>query len=331
MKDIAKELGVSVVTVSKALSEKEGVSDTVREEIKNLAHQMGYKHNTIAKAMKEGKTYNIGVIVSERFMKGDTSFYWEMYQAIIKAVAQFEYTAILEVVSIKNEIACIEPQLLSNNKVDGLIMLGQIKGKYIDFIKNQDIPILFLDFYDKHFDMDAVVVDNMYSSYYITNYLIERGHQSIGFVGDIHATSSILDRYLGFYKALLENNLHLNEEWVIKDRNEEKLYASFELPKELPTAFVCNCDEVAYYFIQDLEKKGFSVPKDVSIVAFDNYIYSKLSRPQITTVQVEVEEMALEAARGLIHKIKDNQYRVGRKVIEGKLIARESVRKITRH
>jgi LacI family transcriptional regulator len=94
---------------------------------------------------------------------------------------------------------------------------------------------------------------------------------------------------------------------------------------------VCNCDEVAYYFIQDLEKKGFSVPKDVSIVAFDNYIYSKLSRPQITTVQVEVEEMALEAARGLIHKIKDNQYRVGRKVIEGKLIARESVRKITRH
>lgn len=102
---------------------------------------------------------------------------------------------LLEVINKNKEIESSIPNIILDKRIYGIIILGQIEETYTKTICEQGIPTIFLDFYDKHFLVDYVIGDNIYSSYAITNYLIEHGHTSIGYVGNIHSNISILDRY----------------------------------------------------------------------------------------------------------------------------------------
>ncbi|MBQ8318882.1 MAG: LacI family DNA-binding transcriptional regulator [Lachnospiraceae bacterium] len=324
MSDIANELGVSTVSVSKALSGREGVSDEVRAQIKQKAEEMGYRYNSIAKSMKEGLSNNIGVLVSERFFS-DNAFYSDLYQKVVREFSKLNYSCILEILSREDEKSCVMPNMIVNNKVDGLVILGQMKSKYINKLLEIGIPYIFMDFYDEHNAVDSVVSDSVYGSYLLTDYLIKKGHRKIGFVGDIYATSSILDRYVGYYKALVQNHLEINPEWVICDRDDYGDYVYMCDLENMPEAFVCNCDEAAYTFVGQLKEKGYKVPEDVSVVGFDDFIYARLCDPMLTTFKIDLDMMSEEAANAMIKKIQNHDYRIGRKVISGEIIIRDSV------
>nr|WP_317358887.1 LacI family DNA-binding transcriptional regulator [uncultured Tyzzerella sp.] len=325
MKDIADKLGVSIVTVSKALSNKQGVSEELREKIKKIALDMGYKTNNINN--KDSKyTYNIGVIVAQKYMDVENSFYFTIYNNIVKHLSDYNYYAILEIIDRDKEIENIIPNIILDKRVDGIIILGQMEEEYTKTICQQNIPVIFLDFYDRHFSVDSVIGDNIYSSYAITNYLIEHGHTNIGYVGNIHSNRSILDRYLGYSKALLENGLQINMEFIIDDRDANGAFYKFDLPKSLPTAFVCNSDKTAYYFIRYLNEIGLSVPDDVSIVGFDNDIHAKISTPPITTVQIDINKMAKKCVANIIKKITSVDEKIDNSIIHGNIIIRNSVK-----
>ena len=324
MSDIAKEMGLSTVSVSKALSGKEGVSDEVREKIKRKAEEMGYRYNSIAKSMKEGVSNNIGVLVSERFFS-ENAFYSDLYQKVVREFSKQNYSCILEILSRSDERQGQLPNMVVNNKIDGLVILGQMKSRYIEKLLEVGIPYIFLDFYDEHNAVDSVVSDSVYGSYLLTNYLIKKGHKKIGFVGDIYATSSILDRYVGYYKSLVQNNLEIRKEWVISDRDEDGEFVRMGTGEDMPSAFVCNCDETAYRFVNQLKEDGYRVPEDISVVGFDDFIYARLCDPMLTTFRVDLEMMSEVAVDAMIKKIQDESYRIGRKVISGEVIIRDSV------
>jgi LacI family transcriptional regulator len=323
MKDIAKQLGVSTVTVSKALSDREGVSNNVRDMIKLKATEMGYRYNSMGKSMKEGVNYNIGILVAERFMH-DNAFYSKMYQAMNKDLMLLNYFALLEVVAEASEEGGVLPLVLQNNKVDGIIILGQMSRNYIENIEAAGIPYIFLDFSDDHFQVDTIVSDSFYGAFELTNYLISLGHKKIGFVGNRNATTSIMDRYIGYYKALLLQQLTFEEDWIIKDRDASGKFLNFVLPSNMPTAFVCNCDEIAYSFIKKLKRSGYRVPEDISVVGYDNHIYAAISIPAITTVEVNVEAMSEAAVNSIVKRIKRQTNDYGRKIISGRIIVRDS-------
>ncbi|MHB8130468.1 MAG: LacI family DNA-binding transcriptional regulator [Mobilitalea sp.] len=323
MKDVAMQLGVSTVTVSKALSDREGVSEAVRESIKNKADAMGYRYNSLGKSMKEGMNYNVGVLVAEQFMH-DSAFYSKMYQTLVKDLLLLNYFGILEIIPGDAERDCKLPHILQNSKVDGIIILGQMSRSYIEKISSGQIPFIFLDFSDDHFQVDTIVSDSFYGSYELTNYLVSLGHKNIGFVGNQTATTSIMDRYIGYYKALLQNKLNLNEEWIISDRDDKGTFIDLILPINMPTAFVCNCDEIAYHFIRKLKKSGYRVPEDVSVVGYDNYIFATISTPMITTEEVNVEAMSEAAVQSIIKRIKNPSNEYSRKVISGRIVFRDS-------
>ena len=327
MSDIGKEMGVSTVTVSKALGDKDGVSEELRERIKIKALEMGYRYNSLAKAAKEGMTYNIGIIAPKRYFDENASFYWLMYQHIVEHLARHSYYGILDVISDEKEQANELPNVVLDNKIDGLIVLGQLSEDYVQSISKINIPMVFLDFYSSKAKVDTVLSDNFYGSYMITSYLLEKGHNSIAFVGSINATSSIQDRYLGYYKALLEYKVPIKEEFVIKDRDDGNIFTEFDLPKKMPTAFVCNCDETAYRLINQLKAMGLNVPFDASVVGYDNYIFSTLSQPEITTVDVNMRRMSAEAVNIVIRKIEDPSFSSGRTLVTGNLIKRHSVKR----
>ena len=332
LSDIAQVVGVSTVTVSKALSGQKGVSDEMRMKIKELADQMGYRPLSVSKAQKNNTGYNIGVIISDKFFDKYNSFYWIMYQEVsTKALAKGCFT-MLEVINRQNEEELSMPVLLSENKVDGLIIIGVISKAYLDMlVEKTKVPFMCLDFYDDDQHYDAVVTDNFFGMYRMTNHLFEMGHTKIGYVGTLLATNSITDRYFGYCKSLLEHHQTVNPEWIIHDRQIEDGRAErFEmvLPEDLPTAFACNCDIIVPKLIEALEKRGLKVPDDISVVGFDNYLFPGMCNVGVTTYEVDVKEMARIAVVVLLKKMSGEHYKKGISIVPGKCVYKESVRRI---
>lgn len=326
--DIAKALGVSTVTVSNALTNKPGVSDKLRGEIINLAKEMEYDHpNLTGKGHKQGGK-NIGIIVSDKYISKNTSFYWELYQHVVVQATQMDCFTILEVLSMEDERNLVYPKVL-REKVDGFIIVGQLKKKYLDMLEeNSRIPYLFLDYYGQKPDQDYIVSDSYYGMYLMTNYLFDMGHKDIAFVGNRLATSSITDRYFGYAKSLLEHGVKIREDWLLNDRDNETGDILINLPETMPTAFSCNCDFVASRLIKILNAKGYRVPEDISVVGFDNFIFNGLSDVEITTYEVNVKEMARISIESILGKIISND-KCGRRIVGGKMIIKESVKDIS--
>jgi LacI family transcriptional regulator len=329
MKDIATAVGVSTVTVSKALNDKDGVSEEMREIIKNKAKELGYVYNPIPRIMLNGKTNNVAILVSKKFLVRGYDVYFQIYETIIERLAQTGYFGILEVLSKQAEFDCELPRVLQESKVDGLILLGQISEPYLTMIANQHLPFVLLDFYGSYEDMDTIVADNFFGSYMVTSYLIKNGHKDIGFVGNYRATSSITDRYMGYLKGLIEHDLSRDtDKYLIKDRDDSGAPIALEIPDRLPTAFVCNNDEVANTLIHALSERGIHVPGDVSVVGFDNFEKIQNLTVGITTVEVDFITMATTSVDVIVRKIKRPDYKPGRQLIGCRLVVRDSVKTI---
>ena len=329
MSDIAAKLNVSTVTVSKALADQKGVSDEMRNKIKKLAEEMGYQ-KPVAKLEERTKSFNIGVIVPEDYIEKYQTFYWEMYQEINMTAVKNNSFVMLEVLTIKDEKMLIPPKLLKENKIDGLIVLGGISSVYLQMIREHySTPTVYLDFYDSVNHEDCVVSNSFYGTYLLTNYLFDKGHKNIAFVGTVLATKSITDRFLGYQKSLMEHGIPIREDWVLKDRDTERHNLDkFILPKEMPTAFVCNCDMAASWIIRELNLAGYSVPEDVSVVGFDDFLYPGLCDIPLTTYAVNMMKMAETGVSLLQKKMLGEETSNGMHLIEGYFIERKSVRAI---
>jgi len=328
MQAIADHHNVSVVTVSKALNDKDGVSDELREKIKETAEKLGYRPNHAARSLKTQRNYNIGIMIANRFVHTQETYYFNVASEIIKKLSELGYSGLMEILMPEDEDAGHLPRMFLEQKVDGMIILGQMKNTYLTQLETIDIPLIYLDFYVDHSNVDSIFSDNFFSSYRITSKLLDQGHRSIGYIGNIFSTTSIQDRYLGYYKALLEHRIQPDPGMIINDRDDQGELIDLEIPDVMPTAFVANCDQIAHRFIRVLKEHGYSVPDDVSVVSFDNSIFSTISSPQITTVDNNVKEMVDTASRIIIKKIDNPQRTYGRVLIKGTIIERESARPI---
>ncbi len=329
MRDIAKKVGVSTVTVSKALTDKDGVGSELRAVIKATAEEMGYTYSGIGDGFRRGRSYNIGVIVEEHYVDNSTTvfpFYMKMYNSINKQMSQFHYSVIMEAITSKMLAEHRMPDIVTERKVDGVIVLGQMKSDYLKVLRENKLPVVYLDFYDRTMEVPSVINDNMYGTYMLTNYLVAMGHKKIAYVGSIDATASILDRYLGYYRSLLTHQLNMPDDYIIPDRDDEGYFIDFQMPKEMPTAFVCNCDGTANLLMKLLISRGYRIPQDISVVGFDNYSAEfDYNLPKLTTIEVNIEEMTKNAVEMIIRLLKGEENLGGRKVISGKLIIRDSV------
>lgn len=330
MRDIASKLGISAVTVSKALTDKEGVGVELREKIKSTADDMGYAYTgTFAAAKKGDRNLTIGVIVEEHYVDNNTTsfpFYMKMYNFINKHMSKYHYSVILETITAAMLNSNRMPNIVTEKKVDGIIVLGQVRSMYLNKLKNKRLPMVYLDFYDRNMEVPSVINDNVYGTYMLTNHLIEKGHKKIAYVGSIDATASILDRYLGYYRSLVTHQISLNDSYILPDRDERGYLITIDFPEDMPTAFVCNCDGTAVQVMRQLRGLGYKIPEDISVVGFDNYSAEvDYSLPKLTTIEVNIEELTKNAVELIIRLINGERSLGGRKVISGKLILRDSV------
>jgi len=330
LSDIAAKLKISTVTVSKALADKEGVGDELRQQIKTVAEKMGYQlKKTASGSSTSNLTGNIGILIPSRFFSPNVSFYWHIFNFLSTELLSRGYYSIMELLLPEDESSHKLPRMINDRKVDGLIILGQTSDAYLTALNEEYQSFILFDFYSTKLPFDSVSNDNYFCSYMMTDYVISQGHRKIRYVGNFGATTSISDRYMGFQKAMLENKLDCSFSDIIKDRDDKGklLDGDIQLPaaKEMPTAFICNCDETAAKLIQELEKKGYKVPQDVSVTGFDNYLPQEKTSVELTTVFVKPEDSTKIAADLIISKITGAPYIKGRHLVSGSLIIRNSV------
>ena len=323
MADIAQKLGISIVSVSKGLAGKDGVSAEMREKILLTAAEMGYIPQQSPKKDKPASG-NIGILVADRFV-ADNAFYPALYRQVMVSSAELGYSAIMEIVSPEAEDNGTVPAMIQGKKVDGIIFMGELKRSYLKAVMQFGLPYILLDFYDEALYADSVTSDNITGGVRVTNELLKKGYREIGFVGSILSTSSIMDRYLGYCKALLRAGIAIRDEWRIEDRDANGKFIPLVLPENLPRAFVCNCDEIAYNLVEQLKRRGLRVPEDVAVTGYDDYQFALICDPPLTTYHVNVEDMGRMAATRLLRKIKGKPFTGGNTVASGRLVKRKSI------
>lgn len=328
--DIGKRAGVSAVTVSKALSGQSGVSEEMRRTILRLADEMNYKK--VAKAAPVNTTPVMGVIVSERFLEESQSYYWKLYQGLSTVAVKEGCLAVLETVTVEEEEELVMPKVLSEKKADGLIVLGLFHRKYMRFINSQGTPKVYLDSHLVGELCDAVVSDNETGSCLLTDKLFELGHRDIGFVGTSRTTTCIDERLLGYVRSHLTHDVNVIPEWIIDDRDRKTGKISYEeqfkLPDKLPTAFVCNCDLSATLLIRKLKERGLSVPEDISVTGFDNFIPGVDIKNDLYTYENDLDSMVMHAVLLLKQKISHIKNIPSVITVSGRIIPGKSVRRI---
>jgi DNA-binding LacI/PurR family transcriptional regulator len=327
--DIAEIVGVSTVTVHNALSGHKGVREELRLRIQDEARKMGYQPSSLPKKQEDSRDEykKIGVIIAENYLAQYATFYWKMYQELTIIASEKGCFTMIEVLRKEEEKRTLRlPKIVTEQNIEGLIVIGEIDKRYIKKIREAiRVPIVFQDFYDKDLADDAVVTDNFYGMYMMTEFLFEQGIDDIGFIGSIYATSSIMDRYCGFMKSMMEHRKNLRPEWLIEDRDELG-QVQFEFPKQLPKAFVCNCDLVAAWVILKLKDQGYRVPEDISVIGFDNYLYPGIADMKITTYEVNTRGMAEVALDKVLKQIKNPNSGRGLNIVSGHMVIKQSVK-----
>ncbi len=323
MRDLGKRLGVSAVTVSKALAGKSGVGEEMRQKIIALADELGYV-NPHARAEEKELGLDVGILVPAHFFSSD-SYYAMLYKELVQTLTEAGHFGLLELVSREMQAELILPNLLRGRRVDALILLGQPDHAYTELLVQQSLPVICMDFVDADVRADTVVGDNVGGMAALTKHLIGQGHRDIAFYGTVKATSSIMERYLGYLAAMMSNELPVTADYLIPDRNAEGDLLPLVLPEKRPTALVCNCDWAARWVIDQMKQQGLRAPEDISVVGYDDFSYTPPTVPALTTYRVNREEMCRIAVQRVIDRCRGGEEPACRVTVGGECIYRESV------
>lgn len=324
--DIARELNISVVSVSNALNGRKGVSSELRQMILDTAEEMGYQGEIHGRITRESG-FRIGVVISGRFLYDTPSFYMRIYQEIVVAAAEKKCVTFLEVLDTDREGSKKLPDLMTGDQVDGVLVVGELCVSYTRLIREKSlVPVIFVDYYEDLPDTDFVISDGYTGTYQLTRRLLEAGYHDIAFVGNIRSTSSIMDRYLGYRKALMERQIPIVPEWIIPDREDESRNVYVKIPEKMPEAFVCNCDKAAGMLIKKLLEEKYDVPGDVGVVGFDHFLQEELAGITLFTYDVDIRKIAEVSVHTLIRKVNHTCFTPRLQVIHGKTVEGNSYR-----
>lgn len=324
MQDIANILGITKVSVSKAINDKSGISDDLRKKILETANKMNYIKPETNHSKSSIKTY---VFVAPRrcFMENE-QFYSTIYFKLNEYCNDNGVTLVLALVDNANEENGILPAILTERKFDGCFVEGEMSTPFQKVLATIEMPMVTIDYYSQYLNADCVITDNYNIGYVATEYLISNGHRDIGFIGAFGMTASITDRIFGYRRALVMNGIEYRDDWMIQniDSLTNTYTIEFDLPEKMPTAFVCHCDFAAYILIKRLLIEGIRVPDDISVVAIDNTYLAQTCNPPLTAVDISIELFVSKSFEAMSNLVNNPQKQPERIYINTHLIERSS-------
>lgn len=333
MKDIAKELNISINAVSIALNDKPGVSDSMRLKILRTADKMGYineKHHYLSVFSKS----NICILM-QSYYANTGHFYSIVLRSIVERAKQLGYISILNYFE-DNQFEF--PDCIIDRKVAGILVVGKISDQNLNHLKNTGIPVVLVDYTSLGDTCDCVLTHNKQGGYLITQYVLDKGYKRVGFFGDLEYSLSFSDRFMGYKQALVNRNitddiesymnqysfLHDTEKYVLE--NDVHSIASLLEKSELPEVFVCANDSNAFILLNALTLMNIKVPDQIGITGFDDTPLCDKTISKLTTVQVQKELMGEIAVNKLIDRIRRENDVQMTQLLSTKIIERDSVK-----
>lgn len=324
--DIARELNISVVSVSNALNGRKGVCDELRQRVLNAADEMGYRQS---KTQGEGKRglIRVGVLIAQEYMENMDSYYMNMYEKMKICAAERKLLISAEI--LDEDIKKVNlTRLVKNGRLRGLLVLGELSREDTEILwKTSPVPIIFVDYYTDLQGANFVIRDGYIGMCWITRMLIDAGYRDIAFVGNPAASSNIMDRYMGYRKAMMEENLEITQDRLIKDRQYCHDVPSFQLPRELPEAFVCCCNRTAEVVLEQLSQRGYSVPEDVAVTGYNYFGGANVRGIELTSYEIKIETLAQISVNTMIRKIRNAQLDNRVRVVLGDIVQGNSYMK----
>lgn len=330
MKDIAESLNVSINTVSLALNNKSGISDETRQAIFQKAKELGY---TIAAQTRPVRS--IALLLNKRYIK-NLSFYSRVVYGVTTYASQLSYNVIVDF--FDNDTPAL-PQSVLNNSVDGILTAGSISGKFLGLLLEACLPFVLIDFTSYHIPCDSVGTQNLQGGYSAAQYMIQSGHKRIGFVGDIHYSNNLRERWLGFSSCIADyKDSGICQEHkaysILSDiapsiiqNDYHRLVREIQAIPALPQGWVCCNDETAVCLYQALTTLGIHPGKDISVMGFDDVENSTLVQPNLTTMHVPKKQMGETAVARLCSRIENPDLPIQHIALPVWLVERKSIRK----
>lgn len=326
IKDIAKLANVSHTTVSRALNNSPYINEETKAKIKELAKELNYVPNYSAKSLVLLKSYNIGVFFSSISDGTTDTFFHEIIKGINKVIDK-EYNLVIRGIDDYKNFYQIDKK-----NFDGIIIVSQRKSddEFIKTVMEKEIPLVVIN---RHIDTNLIVnimSNDTFGSYEAVDYLIKRNHKKIGLIEGNKEFESSVYRKDGYLKALKDNNIPLNEEYMISGKY--NLQSGYECMKKLialenrPTAVFCSNDDIAVGAMKAIFESGLNVPNDISIIGFDDSSFCKYVTPTLTSVRKDSLSMSEYGGINLINIIKNKEVNKEKVYIESKLMIRDSVK-----
>lgn len=311
LKEIAQELGMSAMTVSRALNNKDNVDENTKKRVVEKANSMGYTPNHVAKSLVSSKTFTIGVVIPEI----NHAFFSEVISGIEEVTYKRNYQLFLTNSAEQAEREKSSINALQSKRVDGILIscaeTSNDVGYYKKIIKT-GLPFVFFDRCIEGIGASCVVVNDYESSKIITTHLIDYGYTEIAHLKGSEDVSVARKRKQGFSDALAEHGLFVDDMYIEESGlNEKGGYRAMKAILERtgdkpPRAVVAVNDPSAFGAINAVKEAGLSVPSDIAIVGFSDDIRSELIECPLTTVRQPAFLMGKTAAQKLIDTI-DNQ------------------------
>lgn len=322
--DIAEALGISAISVSRALSGQSGVGKDLKDKILLKAKEMGYVKN------KSKDNYKILILHQKPFLQDNSNFSY-MVQGLEKALQRIEIDYAIEFIDKDKQNRMELPyRLLKETDFDGIIFMGKFNKEYVNCLKEKVSNHLFYTGYSPSYDVDSVWFNFNNGGYKQCEYLIKNGHKNIGFIGCNSSMFKNKEKLLGITSALEDYNLPVNQEFFLYfednfDEVLEKKIMKLLLSIRKPSAIICQWDMIALKLIKLLYKNGIRVPEDISIISSGNTEMSSLSFPSLTTLDLNIEYSCDAAIELLIKRINNPNKPYENLTINSRLIERDSV------
>ncbi|WP_350293082.1 LacI family DNA-binding transcriptional regulator [uncultured Croceitalea sp.] len=330
LKHIARELEVSISTVSKALKNSEEISRETKEKIQAFAKLYNYKPNNIAISLKNKRTKNIGVVIPDIVHH----FFTTVVRGIEKYANTKGYNVIVCLSDESFDKEVINMELLANGSIDGFIMsLSSGTQKENDYnhlkeVTEQGIPLVLFDRITNEVECDKVIIDDALGAYLATKKLIEQNRKRIGIITTSDYLSVSKARTTGYQKALKEFGISEEDELILKMPSmemNEKLIKEFIKNSQVDAILTVN-EIFSIYGMQVAQDLGLKIPEDISFIGFTDGLLSKYANPSLTSIAQHGERMGEISAEMLIQKIEseneEESYKT--KILEPTLIERDS-------
>ena len=326
LKDLARELGVSISTVSRALKDHPNISPEVKEQVNKLAEEWDYRPNPLAMGLLRQNTRTIGVIVPDLV----THFFSSVISGIESYASKQGYYIIISssYESFQKEKDCIENLL--NSRVEGLIVsLSYQTEDYSHFeeLVRKGIPVVFFDRICLPEKVSSVVADNYDAARKITQHFCDSGYRKIAYIAGPAYLNISAERQNGYLEGLKENEIEFNENYLVHcEMNPESATQATQkllaLPDPPDAIFGIN-DTVAFAAMKEIRKQGLRIPEDVGIVGFTDDYHATVVHPSLSSVTHPTFEMGETVAR-LFFETLEGEHPPKQVELKTRMVVRES-------